>query len=177
MARNVNRGSFEIPGESDRIRRVIDRLIRTLGRRSRSAINQMKLITKAFALDIVANLSHIRHAELLTSLLAKINTRGQFGRAIALIPFIREHIRLDRATKLFGRTERRILDIVRIQVGSFRTIRSLRNRSQTIPSNALRIVAFVINRIEDALLDAHFKESFTSGIPLNNSHSFLLSES
>ena len=177
MTLDINRSGFEVPREGNRIRRIVDGFIRALRRRSRSAVNQMKLITKTFALNIVTNLAHVRHAELLTSLLTEIDTRSQLSRTVTLIPFIREHIRLDRTTTLFSRTERRILNVVGIQIGGFSTIRSLGNRSQTIPGNTLRILAFVINRIKDALLDAHLKESFTSGIPFNYSHNFLLSES
>ena len=158
MASQGNRRGREVPRERNRFGAIVDSRIRTLRRGSHRAIDKVQLIAVFFLIDVVTDLRTEAEAEGLTRLLTSIETGKKGNRTIALCEFIRIRVRFNRTTELFERTQLKILDVVRVNIGSFRTGRSLRNGGQTIPRNTGTISTILVNEVKDAMVYASLQD-------------------
>ena len=89
VAGNGNRNRADLERECACLRAVIHSAVALLRRRSRAAIDQMKLVAKIVALSIVADDRSVGQAESLSRLLTDRNTGCRLAFAVALCEFIR----------------------------------------------------------------------------------------
>ena len=168
MTVDVNRGRSEFPRERDSFRRIIDRAVAALRRRSFGAVDQMDLVTEIIIL-VVTDFGAIGQTERLALLLTDHNARRERSRAIALRELIRIGISLDRRAEILSRHEAQILDVVSIEGRGFCAGRRLRNLRQAVPSNTLG-VGIVFNREQNAMVYTGFVQSFARLVPNDSTH-------
>ena len=138
----------------------------------------MKLIAVIVAISVITDGSTIAQTERLTSLLADGHAFSNRSGAVAFCECIGISVSLNGCTKILGRHQVQVLNIVGVQRSSFSARRAFRNRDQTIPSITLVVNTGSILTIQNTILNAGFKQMLTSGIPFDfcssTRHNFIL---
>ena len=125
----------------------------------------MQLVTEIVASNIVTNLGTIAQTEALTGLLADAHALGRGSKTIVLLKFIGVGKRLDGGTELLGGVQRQVVHVVGVLLLSLSARRRLGNVSQTVPSNAVGILASIGDLVQNTVVNASLITMLTNGIP------------
>ena len=126
------------------------------------------------SINIVAHKSTIAKTKDFTILLTDNDATAinEISRTITLGKLIGVSISLNGATELLGRNQVQILNVIGINSSRFSTTRTLGNSGQTVPSNALRILAGIIEKVKHTPVNTSFVKFLTSLVPNKLSSSF-----
>ena len=123
------------------IRGIVLRFVRTFGRRARAIINHMDLVA---VVSFV--LRPVREPKVLSRLLPKRKALNRADLPIAAFQLPRISIGFDRSAKCLSGPERRIFEVVTVQIRFFSAFRTFCDRSQAVPCDTA--VDFTVEFVE-----------------------------